>query len=122
MLEDRIRDDEVLYRALILKWFKNGRLTSAAFKQKNGASVDRDGGREEQAIIDTFEDRMPGRGLALIAARQCRDLETNPVANPIENNPYHAEIHDSQDKITIGISKARKLSKAVTIIKYPNMA
>ncbi|MCR5322424.1 MAG: hypothetical protein K6E85_04015 [Lachnospiraceae bacterium] len=49
---------ERLYRAVYppnimpMFWKENGQLSSAAFKDKNGLSVERDGGRDEKTVID----------------------------------------------------------------------
>lgn len=122
MHDEELRNDEVLYRAIHPVWLKPGhkKPTSAAFKQSTGVSVDRDGGREEQTIIDVFENRRPGFGLASITAEECRNLDTFPVPKPLPDNEYHAEIHNSETRVKLSPSKAKKLSEAVRIVRYPS--
>ena len=51
---------ERLYRAVYptnimpMFWKENGELSSAVFKDKNGLSVERDGGRDERAVVDSM--------------------------------------------------------------------
>jgi hypothetical protein len=112
MLSLIIADKEILYRAVpnnpIMWKFKMNRPSSAVFKDERGVSVDRDGGRNERQVIDDFNGRMPGRGLVSIKAKTCREIGTEPVARPLENNIYHAEIYDSDGGPQIARSKLKK--------------
>ena len=82
---------------------------------KSGASVDRDGGRSEEEIIENFKWRFRKKDdyktSVKISAQQCRNSDTFP--NPIGNhkNPYHAEIWDSEDERVISLFKAMKLAQ-----------
>jgi hypothetical protein len=119
MLNEHIEDLEYLYRRIILNpnfWdFTNNKPTSAIFKDSNGVSVDRQGEREEEAIVETFR-QFPIRAIAKIQAIKCRDLQTHPIYKPLEENKYHSEIHDSAEKIQISSSKAKKLRDNIEIV------
>jgi hypothetical protein len=124
MLNNCIDDNEQLYRSVPKNpdlWeTKFHRPTSGFFLNPAGISVDRDGGRTEQQIIKDFDERYPNRGLVLILAKACREIGTNPVAKPLEDNIYHAEIHDEDGSPIIkSRSKRRKLAVACRIVKYP---
>lgn len=124
MLSAGIDDKEILYRAIpknpIMWKAEINRPSSAVFKDERGLSVDRDGGRNEQQVISDFDNRLPGRGLVSILTKTCREIGTKPIAKPLEDNIYHAEIHDENGSVKIKSRvKLRKLSKACKIIKYP---
>jgi hypothetical protein len=119
MLNTHIDDTEYLYRRIILNpnfWdFENNKPTSAIFKDSNGVSVDRHGIRDEVEIIDTFK-KFPIRAIGKIKAETCRKSETYLTYKPIDTNIYHSEIHDSEQKIQISSSKAKKLRDKIEII------
>lgn len=124
MLNDYIDDNEKLYRSVPKNpdlWeTKFNRPSSGFFLNPEGISVDRDGGRTEQQIIKDFDERYPGRGFVSILAKACREIGTKPVAKPLENNIYHAEVHDEDGSPIIkSRSKRRKLATACKIVKYP---
>lgn len=119
MLNEHIDDIEFLYRRIILNpncWdFENNRPSSAIFKDSNGVSVDRQGNRDDQDIIDKYKD-YGIRGLIKILTSDCRDIETYPIYKPVSDNIHHCEIHDSESKIQISGSKAKKLRDKSIVI------
>ena len=80
-----IQDNELLYRAVKKtdpNSFINDRPCAALFIDKNGVSVDRDGGRDEKEIIDSFIKRFNRNGrtdnyiaTVKILAKECRDVD-----------------------------------------------
>ena len=120
MLPPDIDDQELLYRGVIRKpnfWkSKENRPSSAAFKDSNGVSVDRDGSRESSEIILSFERRLCLRAVVTITAEKCREFQTHPVAVPQPENIYHAEIHDSPNCVQISKRKARHIAESVVIV------
>lgn len=121
-MKDPIRNDEVLYRNVIMNpdfWKKkNGRPSSAVFKDSNGVSVDRDGAREEAVIVERFKSRFEGNVKAVVSvnAGYCREISTHLLPSPTSDNPYHAEIHDSTTEKRLRSGKAKKLSKICNIV------
>lgn len=120
---DEISDCEVLYRVARKSdpdGFIDGKPTAALFIDAKGASVDRDGGRKEKEIIDSFIDRFGKRddyGNAVkIQAGICREIGTYP--NPVGNNrnKYHAEIHESKEEKEISFLKALQLASRCDIV------
>ena len=114
---DNITDSEILYRMVKKSdpdGFINGKPTAALFMDENGASVDRDGGRTEEDIIEKFKWRFRKKDdyktAVKISAGECRSVETFP--NPIGNhkNQYHAEIWDSEEQQLISLFMAIKLA------------
>ena len=115
---DRIEDSEMLYRVVRRSdpdGFVDGKPTAALFMDKKGTSVDRDGGRTEQKIIEKFKGRFRKNNdyktAVKISAGECRNINTYP--NPIGNskNRYHAEIWDSENEQLVSLFKAILLAK-----------
>ena len=120
---DKIYDEELLYRVIKKSdpdGFIDGKPTAALFIDPKGVSVDRDGGRSEEIIIETFKDRFEkwgGYGKAVkIEAGKCRKIGTypNPVGN--KHNKYHAEIHESSSVKEISLLKAMQLARECILV------
>lgn len=119
MNKSYVEDNEILYRAILRNMpnaVDNGRLMPAVFMDKNGASVERDGKRKPQDIIQTLCQRFNqyGKvdkymGAAKISAKDCRSIPTHvaPIGNM--RNIFHAEIHDSEEEVYIPMVKAMML-------------
>lgn len=122
-LSNIIDDTEILYRAIPDNpnmWKPEiNRPSSAIFKDERGVSVDRDGGRSEQQIIDDFQNRWPDRGIVSILTKTCREIGTEPIAKPEEDNIYHAEIFDNDGSPKIKRSKLKKMRDAAIVVKLP---
>lgn len=115
---NKIEDSEILYRVVKNSdpdGFVQGKPTAALFMDEKGASVDRDGGREEKEIVGTFKKRFGRRDdyktAVKISAGDCRTVGTYP--NPVGNrkNKYHAEIQESENEIVISLFKAIQLAQ-----------
>lgn len=127
---NKIENYEILYRVVRKSYpdaFVNGKPTAALFMDAEGASVERDGDRSESEIIACCRKRFGRRDDYLtsvkITAGECRAVNTYP--NPVHNhkNKYHAEIHDSEQLIEIGLLKAMQLAaicQVVNIIDVPS--
>ncbi len=76
-------------------WRKDGTLSSAAFADPHGLSVDRAGGRPEQDIIYNMNNRFTGRIIS-VYVKNCLNIGATVMYMPSINNPYHAEIHGSE--------------------------
>lgn len=115
---NKIDDLEILYRVVRESepnGFVNGKPTAALFMDERGASVDRDGERTEDEIIENFKMRFSKNNdyktAVKISAGVCREINTYP--NPIGNkrNPYHAEIWDSENEQYVSLFKAIQLAQ-----------
>lgn len=124
-MEEKFNKNEKLYRMVLNKpnfWKTElGRPTSAVFKDSKGVSVDRDGGRDDESITSSFIKRFGSekvKAIVYVDVDFCHEIDTHLVYAPLEDNPYHAEIHDSPNKIALTSSKARKLAKHCKIVYY----
>ena len=124
MLPSEIGEDEILFRGVTTKpdMWKAGanRPTSAIFKDSGGASVDRDGGRNDNDAANSLCDWLAAKDIQLravvkISAGVCRRIETELLARPLEDNPYHAEIHVSGTRKEIS-DKAKELRKNCQLV------
>ena len=102
---DIVKGSESLYR--VVKRSRpdcitaNNRVSPALFKDTNGVSVDRDGGRNEGDIVRfitevTFPKRT--KAIASLYASNCYDAGAKVKAAPSEVNPYHANIYLDSDE------------------------
>lgn len=98
-------------------------VSSAAFKDSGGVSVDRDGGRNEQECIDALINALPQiEGVCKLTCGDVEDCKALPVYLPVPNNEYHSEIHDSAGQVQIkSKAKSRKLAgKSQIVFKKDN--
>ena len=127
---NNIIDSEILYRMVRRTdpdGFIGGKPTAALFMDQHGVSVDRDGGRTEEEIINRFKWRFRKkddyRTAVKISARDCRDAETYPTPVGNKNNQYYKEIWNSKDEKLITLLKAIKLAhmcKEVSVKEEPS--
>lgn len=118
-MDETFASDELLYRGLPLIWLEDDdSVSSAAFKDSNGISVDRDGGRIEQECVKRMVDNLPKiAGVGKLACEEVEECGAFPVYLPERNNVYHSEIHDSAEQVRIkSNSKARKLARKCQVI------
>lgn len=114
---NQIDNSETLFRVVRKSdpnGFIDGKPTAALFIDPRGTSVDRDGGRKESEIIDSFRKRFDKRDdydkAVKIGAGTCRAIGTylNPIGNT--RNKYHAEIWESEKEPVISLLKAIRLA------------
>lgn len=131
------RDWKAIYRRVKSKpiLMKDGRPSSALFKDSKGVSVDRDAGREINDIISDEErlhslytnglsdEEIRERGEELKAIieltdSQCDSVDACVLPDPINGeNEYHALLQKSETEIQLSKSQAKTLAKSATIIK-----
>jgi hypothetical protein len=111
MLPTLISNSEILYKAIkpIDHLWKQGSPSSAAFKDSKGLSVDRDGGRTKSDCITVLQDRIGTNAIVSFTAGGCRSIGVLPLAKPLIDNPFHAEVHRSATEIPLSSSQARRL-------------
>ena len=128
---------DIIYRRVESKpiFMKDGRPSSALFKDSKDVSVDRDVGRKIDDIISHEErlhalytdglsdEEIKERGKTLIAIIQltdvrCDAVEACVIPDPIQGeNEYHALLQKSEAETQLSKSQAKVLAKSATIIK-----
>lgn len=121
--ETVVQRNEILYR--VIKRSQpdtiddKGCPTSALFKQEDGVSVDRDGERAENEIVDTFRARFHKRfkGLVKVGANVCfeHDMAVIPETT---SNIYHAEIFENEKKEPLSQLNALILADESKVVVY----
>ncbi len=112
MLNEEISDREYLYRGVIeLNWdFDNDRPSSATFKDSKGVSVDRDGERLESDCIKSLLNSKNFFAVCKVLTSEVRKLNALVLYKPVlPSNPYHSEIHDSEERVQMRGKKPNKI-------------
>lgn len=117
-LNNDIAESEFLYRGIIEKnWdYENNRISSAAFKDSQGVSVDRDNFRDERECVDFLNKKKDF--FAVCKIQNCKVIELNAMTKylPIDSNIFHSEIHDSHERVQLKGSKPKKLRDASLLV------
>ena len=72
-MDETFASDEKLYRGLHAIWIEeDDSVSSAAFKDSGGVSVDRDGGRDEQNCRGRMVEALYCRRRVIIYGERCR--------------------------------------------------
>lgn len=125
MLSNDIQSQEELYRAVKRSkpnWLEGNHIPSSAmFKDANGVSVDRDGGRDEEEIIRFMREvSLPKRvkGIVKLSVAECLNAGTNVQPAPSEINPFHANIFLDSTDIRKQNIQALRLARASKLIFF----
>lgn len=109
---------EKLLRAVLpndVFWRNDGTLTSAAFKDHNGLSVDRLFNRSLQEGVDFIKSHLNGK-VVWVTYQTCIDASAVVKYLPVQDNEFHSEIHRSNDTIELSKGQARQIARSATII------
>lgn len=111
LLDEKFNPEESLYRGVVkINWdYERGRPSSATFKDSNGISVDRGGGRNESDCIDFLLSKRKWKAISKVSVRDVLSVNAVVLYKPIPENMFHSEIHDSTTKLTLPQSKSKKL-------------
>lgn len=112
---------ERLYRAVYppnimpMFWKENGELSSAVFKDKNGLSVERADGRDENAVVDNMRLYFWGY-IITVLFNDC--IACNAVVKylPTQRSNYHFEIHGSNSVKLLSQSQCKHFARVAKII------
>ena len=121
-MDNNIPDEEFLYRGVVISCWneKENRPSSAAFKDSNGVSVDRDGGRNDEECINHLLSDKQFKAVCRLTAGDARKCDTVVKYLPIVENTFHSEIHDSEVQSAVkSTSKSRKLKNCAEVV-YKN--
>ncbi len=119
-MDDRFQDDEKLYRAVLptgMYWKEDGSLSSAAFDDKAGLSVDRGYYRTDEEA-SAFMRKSGKRGsIFRFLVRDCREKEIVVKYIPLPDNEFHSEVHGSEEKPKLTRSQCRHLARVAVEVK-----
>ena len=124
MMDEHFEPDELLFRAVRpdnMYWKVPGeKLSSAAFKDSHGLSVDRAGGRTIAESAECLKTRMEGT-IAYLPVSKCNDVNAIVKYLPIPNiNIWHSEIYgSSNNNLALTSSQAKKIADAAKLYIPP---
>lgn len=131
------RDWKEIYRRVKSKpiFMKDGRPSSALFKDSKGVSVDRDVGRtiddiiaDEERLHSLYNAKLTDeeikekgeelKAIISLTYEQCDSVGVCVIPDPIpEENEYHTLLQKSETEIQLSKSQARLLARAAVVIK-----
>ncbi len=120
-MDEKFGIDEKLYRAVWppeiadIFWKTDGTVSSAAFADPKGLSVDRGDYRDDREVIDSMRSRFSGHIISLYV-KNCLDANALVLYCPSGSNPYHSEIHGNTSSIPLSKSQRRFLAKSAVIL------
>lgn len=121
-MDDHFKKDEKLYRAVYppevmdMFWKRDGSISSAAFADADGLSVDRGYYRSDMEVIHDMESRFDGHIISLYV-KNCLDTGAIVEYLPSRSNKYHSEIHGSPTNLLLSKSQRRFLARKAVIVK-----
>lgn len=113
-MDQNFPDEEKLYRAvqpafLLIK--ENGKVSSAAFKDKRGMSVLRGDSREDSAVdAELHKNLGSDKRTAVFRVHHCREVDAVPVYRPSRMSVYHSEVHGSKTELVLNPMQRKHLA------------
>ena len=114
-MDSTFEKKEKLYRAVLPRFIydkMDGRISSAAFKDAKGLSVDRGYHRADSVVIDAMRKRLRG-SIVSVTVGQCFEINAIVKYCPSPINIYHSEIHGGTDRIVLSSSQSKRLADMV---------
>lgn len=115
-MDNTFEDSERLYRAVYppshpgMFWKKNGKISSSAFADPNGLSVERGFYRSPKEIVKKMKKTLSGC-IVSFSVRNCRDVDAVIKYLPSKGNNYHSEVHGSDTVILLNKSQRFHLAQ-----------
>lgn len=119
-MDNTFPKSEKLYRAVYppdkvaMFWRKDGSISSAAFADPNGLSVDRGNFRLNDIVVSSMLKRFTGRIISLYA-KDCQNAGAFLCYLPSKSNKYHSEIHGSKTSVLLSKSQRYYLARKAKI-------
>ncbi len=127
LLPEVFKDDELLLRAVYPAnqrpdfWKTNGKLSSAALKDRNGLSVERTYDRSLEESIGYMLGHLSGN-VAIITQEVCKSVNAVVVYLPSVTNKYHCEIHGSASRKVLNENQARTIAQSARLMYSFNIS
>ena len=115
-MDNTFSQSEKLYCAIYppeiasMFWKRDGSLSSAAFADPKGLSVERGAFRDEQSVVDSMVKKFTGH-IVRIYVRDCFTIGAVIKYLPSKHNPYHSEIHGSNATALLSKQQRRYLAQ-----------
>jgi hypothetical protein len=98
---------------------RDGRLTSACFKDKRGLSTDKRDQRSADEASSFLRAHKPTAvGEAVIPESLCSETECRIIDSPTSDNPFHTEIH-GKDNPGMTKSQSRIFASRCSFLRWP---
>ena len=120
-MDNTFNNTEKLYRAVYppevadIFWKKDGSISSAAFADPKGLSVDRGNYRPDAEVLESMRKKFNGHIISLYV-KNCVDTGAVVIYSPSKTNPYHSEIHGNEKTILLSKSQRRFLAQKAVIL------
>ena len=120
-MDNDFKVNEKLYRAIYppeimdMFWKKDGTLSSAAFADPKGLSVDRGNFRPDTEVATDMSTRFIGN-IVYLYAKNCYDAGATIYYLPSKNNIFHSEIHGSPSTPLLSKYQRRYLAQRAVLI------
>ena len=120
-MDNNFKNTEKLYRAVYppevadIFWKTDGSISSAAFADPKGLSVERGDYRGDDEVLSDMRHRFSGHIISLYV-KNCMDVQACVKYLPSKNNKYHSEIHGSATSVLLTKSQRRHLARSAVII------
>lgn len=123
-MDETFDEHEVLLRAVYPpncrpKFWRNGKLSSAALKDRNGLSVDRTYDRAIDDAVAVMAQKFTGL-IVSITVQDCNKVQACLRYRPSHSNPYHSEVHGSDTEVMLSDDQAFILARSATIQYEPS--
>lgn len=108
--------EEKFYRAVFppeireMFWKENGKVSSAAFLDKKGLSVERGNFRQNSEVLETMKSFFVGKVIS-VTVKNCLDINAIPKYLPSERSIFHSEIHGSETVVVLSPSQRKFLAE-----------
>lgn len=100
-------------------FWRRGRLSSAALKDKRGLSVTRTYDRTLKDTVAWMRLHFKGAMVA-VTVQDCNTVQAYVKFCPSRTNEYHSEIHGSREEIELSDAQALYLARQATLEFYPD--
>lgn len=120
-MDNTFQNTEKLYRAVYppevadIFWKKDGSISSAAFADPKGLSVERGDYRKDNDVISSLRKKFSGHIISLYV-KNCTDTGAVVIYTPSRTNIYHSEIHGNEKTALLSKSQRRYLANHAVIL------
>jgi len=115
-------EEEQLYRAVYppevnkMFWKDDNHVSSAAFLDKKGLSVERGNFRSDKDVVNDMRKNFMG-AIVSITVKLCHQTDATVLYKPTKRSIYHSEIHGTTKNIVLNPNQRRFLSENCCIVK-----